>query len=159
MYNSCLRTIYQHAIETGRANNWPGSDIWGFFQSDVKRSIEQDTNYRNILIILTDGYLYHAKTKDYKDPTKPNQYAYLLSKDKLNNVGKYCNEPNWENKIKQDDFGLITKRKDLQNLEILVLGIRKTGGLYTEEILTHVIGKWFDEMGVKKQKKWEWRTS
>ena len=60
LYSKNLENIYQETIETSA---WEGSDIWRFFKDDVKDfCIEKDTTYRNILIILTDGYLYHKQS-------------------------------------------------------------------------------------------------
>ena len=55
------KEIYQLTIETNKdKKQWEGSDIWRFFKNDVKDyCIEPGNSYRNVLIILTDGYIYH----------------------------------------------------------------------------------------------------
>lgn len=135
-----LREIYMHAI---RANIWEGSDIWLFFKNDVKDyCIDKDPNYQNILIIFTDGYIYH-KQSVYK---KANRYSYLLE----NNIKQLRKQSNWKNKINSSNFGLIVERNDLRNLEILVLEINAENprNKIDEDILKHLIGKWFKEMNV-----------
>ena len=66
-------------------------------------------------------------------------------------VARYRKQ-NWEELIDRDDFGIITKCKDLENLEILVLGINaeRSAPKIDEEILPYLWRKWFDEMGVKE---------
>jgi hypothetical protein len=136
-----LSKIYQMTIQTN-TRAWDGSDIWRFFKDDVKDyCIERDTAYRNILIIFTDGYLYH-KQSVYNTG---NRYSYLLT----NNIQKYRN-PKWKEKIEQDDFGIITERNDLNNLEILVLELsaEQPSNKIDEDILAFALQKWFKEMNV-----------
>jgi hypothetical protein len=57
-YTSQTSKIYESAIKD---NNFVGSDIWSFFDTKVKdQCIEND--YRNILVILTDGYMFYDNT-------------------------------------------------------------------------------------------------
>ncbi|MDR0733272.1 MAG: hypothetical protein LBF08_04335, partial [Dysgonamonadaceae bacterium] len=138
-----LAEIYQQSIQT---SNWEGSDIWHFFKNDVKDyCIEKDPTYRNILIIFTDGYIYH-KESVYSNA---NRYSYLLE----NNIRKF-RTMDWKDKIDKDDFGLITENHDLNNLEVLVLEIsaENNNNKIDEDILKYVIEKWFKEMSISKYK-------
>ena len=108
----------------------------------------RDTNYfcrlyRNILIILTDGYIYHADSR-YREQ---NKYSYLLT----NNIKNY-RKTNYEQLINNDNFGLIAKRNDLNNLEVLVLEISAEDNRHRidEDITKFAIGNWFKEMNVAK---------
>jgi hypothetical protein len=143
IFVSNLTKIYESSISAGK---WIGSDIWRFFKNDVKDyCIESDSNYRNILVILTDGYIYHVDSKDQNN----NRYAYLLPE----NISKFKlrNNPNWEQELEKQDFGLIAKRNDLDNLEILVLEISPSPNHKNDEdIIKSVLTKWFNEMKVKR---------
>lgn len=142
LYTQNLEQIYQETIATSA---WVGSDIWRFFKDDVKDfCIDKDTSYRNILIIFTDGYLYHPQTY-FNDA---NRYTYLLGNKNLN---KYRRQ-NWEQMIKEDDFGIITEQKDLNNLEVLVLEIKaeNPNNKIDEDILKHLWKKWFKEMNISR---------
>lgn len=136
-----LKSIYDLSIKQER---WEGADIWRFFKNNVSDyCVEKD--YRNILVILTDGYIYHKNSMDQM----ANRYAYLtaplLSKYNLRN------NPKWEEEIEKRDFGLITKRNDLNNLEVLLLEISPLkNNPNDEDIIKSVLLKWFNEMGVKK---------
>ena len=135
--------IYSSTLKT---NKWIGSDIWRFFKNDVKDfSIDRDTNYRNILVLLTDGYIYHENSMD----NVGNRYAYILPENlKKSNLR---NNPNWETVIDQQDFGMITKRNDLQNLEVMVLEVTPSPtNVNDEDIIKKVLTKWFNEMKVKR---------
>lgn len=57
VWHRSVEAIYTSALETGRTNNWPGSDVWGFFDRSVKSQCVKQ-GYRNVLIIMTDGYLW-----------------------------------------------------------------------------------------------------
>jgi hypothetical protein len=135
--------IYNTTIEDG---NWIGSDIWRFFKNDVKDyCVSSDPNYRNILVILTDGYIYHPNSKDQLE----NKYAYILS----NLFTKYNlrNNQNWEQEIDQKSFGLIASRSDLQDLEVLVLEVSPSADHKNDEdIIKKVLSNWFSEMNVKR---------
>lgn len=143
LFSQNIVEIYKQSIQT---SNWEGSDIWRFFKNDVKDyCIEKDSIYRNILIIFTDGYIYH-KESVYKNA---NRYSYLLE----NNIKKF-RAMDWINKIDKDNFGLIAENHNLNNLEILVLEIsaENRNNKIDEDILKYVIEKWFKEMDVSKYK-------
>lgn len=136
-----LSDIYSQTIQT---SDWSGSDIWCFFKDDVKDyCVENDTNYRNILIIFTDGYIYHNNSQ-YQEQ---NRYSYLLE----SNIKRF-RTTNYEQLIKENNFGLIVRRNDLTNLEVLVLEVNaeNNNNKIDEDILKFVIGNWFKEMNVSK---------
>ena len=140
-FNESISKIYNATISQ---NKWFGSDIWRFFKNDVKDyCIENDPNYRNILVILTDGYIYHEDSRDKNG----NRFAYLLPQ----NISKFRNNQNWEAELDRQDFGLITKRNDLGNLEVLVLEVTPSPKYKNDEdIIKKVLNKWFKEMKVKR---------
>jgi hypothetical protein len=142
---SNISGIYNAVIDKA---SWPGSDIWRFFKQDVNYlAIDTDSSYRNLLVIFTDGYVYHQDSKERKG----NRYSYILPE--LFDQYKLRNGSNWEENIQKLDYGLISNRSDLNNLEVLVLEINHTGKYKKdEEIVRKVLGKWFTEMNVKK---WE----
>lgn len=141
-FSESLDKIYGSTISESK---WTGSDIWRFFKNDVKDyCVERDSNYRNILVILTDGYIYHKDSKDQVG----NRYAYLLPSN-IMKIG--LRKPNWEKILEKSDFGLITKRNDLQNLEVLVLEVSPSSDHKDDEdVIKAVLAKWFVEMNVKR---------
>lgn len=137
-FSHALSEIYGETIENSR---WAGSDIWRFFKNKVDMYIEKDSNYRNILIILTDGYIYHENTKA--------QYGNSVQCLTKTTIGKYrtANDPIKE--IQSSNFGLMIPRDDLQNLEVLVLEITPDDGQSNDDdILRYCIGEWLKGMGV-----------
>ncbi len=136
--------IYRSAINQ---QQWPGADIWRFFKNDVKDiAVDKDPNYRNILVVFTDGYIYHSDSKDKMG----NRYAYILP-DLLAKCKLRC--ASWSEKIDKMDFGLISKRSDLSQLEVLMLEISPSPKYRNDEdIIRKVLDKWFTEMKVKKWK-------
>ena len=142
-FSESITKIYNGTLSESK---WIGSDIWRFFKNDVKDyCVESKPNYRNILVVLTDGYIYHQDSKDQNG----NRYAYLLP----NIISKYNlrKNPNWEQELEKQDFGLISKRNDLENLEILVLEISPSPNYKNDEdIIKSILSKWFKEMNVKR---------
>ena len=130
--------IYNLAIKD---NQYVGSDTWKFFKTKVKDYCIED-NYRNILIILTDGYIFHKDTK-MKDG---NQTSYLTPQ-LIRSFN--LNDKDWENKIEEKEYGFIPATTNLENLEVLVLGINPDPkNPYEEEVIRRYWSDWFDAMKV-----------
>lgn len=147
IFTENLENIYSQTISQKK---WIGADIWRFFKNDISDfCIEKSTSpaYRNILIVLTDGYIYH-KDSIYRDK---NRYSYLLPS--LIENYHLRNTSDIENAVKKADFGLLSVRRDLQDLEILVLEVEPSASHKNDEdIIKIVLSKWFEEMGVSKEK-------
>ena len=121
-----LTVIYDKTIE---ANNWPGCDIWDFFSNkNVDTQCIRD-GFRNILIILTDGYLFDDKHK-VKDG---NAYSYVTPVT-----------------LKNPNTSLIVKRKGLVNLEVRILEVNPTDINHRDQLKT-VLENWLRGMGVKPE--------
>lgn len=138
-YEKISRLIYKSAIED---NHYVGSNIWGFFKNKVEDYCI-DEGYRNILVILTDGYMYH-KDAEMK---QGNRTSYITPQFiKANSL----NKADWQKRMDEKDFGFIVPKIDLSNLEVLVLGINPVkGSPYEEDVIRTYWSKWFDEMKVK----------
>lgn len=139
-----LEEIYDLTIENSK---WLGSDIWRFFKYDVDLCIEQDPTYKNVLIIVTDGYLYHKQSEQIKDPNHPNRTAFITPKF-LQRKG-FWNNPNWREKFENEDFGLISHERNFANLDVLVLEINPSPNHRDDQdIIRAYLVKWFEEMGI-----------
>ena len=141
-----LTKIYLKTIDT---KNYLGSDIWRFFKNDVKDyCVDENENYRNILVIITDGYIYHVDSKGLKDQRSQFLTPEFISSQKNNLIG---NLKNVKERIKKYDYGYMTTRNDLNNLEILVLEINPTPKRKNDEdVIKEYLNKWFTEMNVKR---------
>lgn len=138
--------IYQTAVANNKGKKqWDGSDIWRFFKNDVKEyCVDASGNYRNILIILTDGYLFHKDSKD----KQANRTAYILPEM----LKPFRNNPNWQSIFTTGNYGLISTRNDLQHLEVMVLEITPSdGNKNDEDIIKAYLAKWFEEMGIARE--------
>ncbi len=137
-----LERIYSKTIETKK---YPGSDVWRFFKNDViDYAVSENDKYRNILVILTDGYLFHEASKDKKG----NRSMSLLGDDVKRN-GFRSN--NWKDKFEKGDYGYISTRDDLENLDVLVLEINPSSkDKNDEDVIKAYLKKWFDEMNVSE---------
>lgn len=134
-----LRSIYEKAL---MQNKWPGCDIWNFIKSKQNLYMK-DAKYRNILVIVTDGYVYHQNAKF----NSGKRYSYLLG----SNIAPYRDPVNYDTKIQNDDFGLISTKNDLSGLEVLVLEVNPEQGKPVDyDIIKLVLSNWFKEMGASK---------
>lgn len=145
-YGSVPSQIYKQARSVSKKEGYAGSDTWGFFKNHVKDYCIEECR-RNILVILTDGYLYHEANLRKEG----NQTSYLtpqlLSQLKLN-------KPNWKGEIQNRDLGFIPATHNLEDLEVLVLGIQSQNSKhpYAQEIIETYWQNWLVKMGVKKHK-------
>lgn len=139
-----LEEIYNLTIDNSK---WLGSDIWRFFKYDVDLCIEEDPQYKNVLIVVTDGYLYHKQSEQVQDPNHPNKTAFITPKY-LQRKG-FWNNPNWKEKMDNEDFGLISHDRNFDNLNVLVLEINPSPSHRNDQdIIRAYLEKWFGEMGI-----------
>lgn len=128
IFQDNLDKIYSKAIDDGNNHKWPGCDIWDFFSNKKVDAQCIREGYRNILIILTDGYLYDEKNKIKEG----HGYSYVLPQT-----------------LKDPDSYLIVKRKGLEDLEVRILEVNP----YNKQEgykLVPVLENWLKEMGVKE---------
>lgn len=137
-YASQTSKIYESAIKD---NKYVGSDIWNFFDSKVKDQCIENKD-RNILIVLTDGYMYYDGTVMKEAHRSTYITPELIRKNGLNT-------PDWDKKIHEQDFGFIKANDDLSELEVLVLGINPAkNNPYEEKVIRAYWTKWFTEMKI-----------
>jgi hypothetical protein len=131
--------IYLSAIKTKK---YVGSDIYSFFQKKV-RNYCIEPNHRNILVILTDGYMYHVNSKFFSG--NMSSYitpAYIKSK-KLTTI-------NFEAEMNKNKIGFIPATSGLKDLEVIVIGINPANSNPFEDgVINKFWADWFKAMGIK----------
>lgn len=144
-FNSSVDLLYERAVKNSKF--W-GADIWAFFKNDIGTyflSSTKDT-IKNILIILTDGYIEFDKSVLSKRPRQGNRTSYM-------EMAKFRNHANWEKGFDSNDYGLIPIKKgnDPINIQVLVLEISPKSPLDPTEfdIIRKYWLKWFNEMGIR----------
>lgn len=143
-YDALPSQLYDLAKKDAEnSKRYPGSDIWRFFEHDVKDYCISDC-HRNILVIITDGYMYHEKT----NMQKGNRTSYLTPKS-LSKLS--LNKSDWKNEIDKKDVGFIPATSNLNDLEVLVIGIKSENkNAYAEDIVEAYWNKWLLEMDVEE---------
>ena len=132
--------IYQLAIKDAK---YIGSDTWRFLKSKVNDYCIED-DYRNILVILTDGYVYYKDTQIKEG----NLTSYLTPELIWSN---HLKAADWSEKMRNRKLGFIKANNDLSNLEILVLGINPNPkNPYEEDVVKAYWSNWFESMKVKR---------
>ena len=125
-FNKNLSAIYDKTLE---ANQWPGCDIWDFFSNKNVDTQCIREGFRNILVILTDGYLFDEKHKVQDG----NAYSYVTPAT-----------------LKNPNTSLIVKRTGLENLEVRILEVNPTDINHRDQ-LKNVLENWLKGMGVKEE--------
>lgn len=124
-FNKGMEQIYNSALESKK---WVGCDIWGFFSNkDVDKYCIKN-GYRNIVVLLTDGYLFHVDNKIKEG----NNYSYLTQQT-----------------LSVKNSELIIKRNGLDDLEVLMLEVNPYDPK-TSQQMHDTLQKWFEGMGVQK---------
>ena len=123
-----LAKIYTKAIEDGNNHKWPGCDIWDFFSSKKVDVQCMRKGYRNILIILTDGYLYDGGNKIREGKAT----AFILPET-----------------LKDPESSLIVRRKGLEDLEVRILEVNPYNKAEGYKLVP-VLENWLKAMGVKE---------
>lgn len=123
-FATSLTQIYDATLQ---AENWIGSDIWGFFKKQVDTYCVREGS-RNIIVILTDGYIYHAQNKVQQG----DDYSYILPKT-----------------LSNPKSGLIVSRTGLEDLEVLMLEVNPVDPKQQDQ-MEKILQDWFSGMGVKK---------
>ena len=123
-FNTSLTQIYDATLN---AQSWIGSDIWGFFKKQVDTYCIRE-GARNIIVILTDGYVFYEPNKQ-KDG---NNYSYILPQT-----------------LSNKESGLIVSRGGLDDLEVLMLEVNPYDPKQQEQMET-ILQNWFTGMGVQK---------
>lgn len=126
MKKTITESLSQIYSTTLTSQNWIGSDIWGFF-SDHKIDQFMRKGNRNIMIILSDGYIY--------------------DKNDIQNQGNACSYISSTTLSKKQN--LIVKRKELGDLEVLMMEINPKN-IQDKNQMSSTISSWFKAMGVKK---------
>lgn len=123
-FKNSLEQIYSSTIAT---SSWLGSDIWGFFNKPIDNYCLKD-GYRNILVVLTDGYIYHASNKR----SDGNCHTFILPQT-----------------LKDKTSCLIVGRTGLDNLEVLMLELSPNPPT-DQQKMEQIITDWLNGMGVQK---------
>lgn len=132
MKDSIHHTLEQIYDRTIAQQQWIGSDIWGFFSRDAVRDRCVREGYRNVLVVITDGYIDHKHNRI----NEGNAYSYI-----------------WNETLADPNTSLIVRNKDLDGLEVLFMELeRHPGKPEYGDRLHNVIGTWLEAMGVKRYK-------
>lgn len=143
LYNRNLKKIYSIA---SRANSYPGSDLFNYFKHRVVDDcILLDNRFINVLVILTDGYLFDENVKyNYG-----NRYSYLAPL--AQHITQFRKMKNWENLFNQKDYGLIKIDNDLSRLNILIAEFNPPKAHPEDfDIIKKYWSKWLIEQNVNK---------
>ena len=140
-FRNNLKSLYSKATQK---KEFEGADIWHFMKNDISdKCLEESPIYRNILLILTDGYMYwpYNKIKD------ENRYNYITGA--VNHFKQFRDNKLLKTKFEENDYGFIPVKNDLGNLEIMVIGINPPK-VYPQDydIIRKYWSKWFKEMNV-----------
>lgn len=125
--HNTLNTIYDRTIAE---QQWPGADIWGFFSNGAARTRCVRKGYRNVLVVITDGYIYHKNNRI----DRGNAHSYILNST-----------------LADSTASLIAQGKGLGDLEVLFMELERPAAHPEYRDRMHkIIGDWLGAMGVTR---------
>jgi len=139
-YASCSSKIYNLALKQGA---FVGSDIWTFFKNKVKDQCIKP-KHKNVLVILTDGYMFHRDNQLQVGKKTTYLTPELITKEKLNAV-------DFARIMEANKIGFLEATQDLKDLKVLVIGINpQKGRNFEEDVVKKYWSTWLESMGVKE---------
>lgn len=141
-FSQSLSKIYDLATKSG---SYPGSNIFRFMKDEVTNCIEDTAVFRNVLVILTDGYVYDQNEKY----NVGNRYSYI--EKSFDHFKRFRNRDLLAKEFDQKGYGIIKANDKLKGIEILVLELSPPKEYPVDiDILKKYWSKWLKEMGVSK---------
>jgi hypothetical protein len=120
-----------------------GADYWSYFEHNLSRHLKNSTlyeSYRNIVVLITDGYL------------EPEHQSYTGDAGSREAICKEKNAGTSLDKIfSAENLHIPSVHTDLSNAEVLILEVneRKTGSGCDYDILKKYWTDWLRSMYVK----------
>ena len=128
VFQTNLTQIYEKTLTPPQ--KWLGCDIWDFFSSRKVDNLCVKNGARNIIVILTDGYLFYEPNKIKEG----NEYSYILPQTLA------------------VDGTLIDRRKGElagKGLEVLMLETNPYQANHRDKMFK-VLENWFSSMGIER---------
>jgi hypothetical protein len=144
IFKKAVTNLYSDAVKNKK---FTGADIWSFFKYDLDEKYIQE-GYRNILLVLTDGYMI-VEGRHLTDCEK-NMCPFMTDK-KLQLIRNQNNK--WDDYIKSQNIGLLpVQNKLFSNLDVLVMEINPYQNSFTYEyqMLKKIWENWLGHMNLKK---------
>ncbi len=132
-----------YALAQQNPDTKKGAALWRFLKNKAQNHCVKKC-HRNILIIFTDGYLYHKG-----DFLKVKNRTTYINRQLLNTPALFSYD--WKKYVQEKNMGILWDRtQQLQDLEIIVIGIDQNEhkNPNAQEIITYYWEQWFAEMGI-----------
>ena len=117
-----------------------GADIWSFFKYDLEKLLIEGPNFRNVIILLSDGYLYFNKEYKKNRMSSVNGATFMNVSQKHYPLSKSI-----------DPIKLLPIGKNFTSTEILLAGIDPIIKYSDQEFafIHNCWAEWFDSMKIK----------
>lgn len=141
--------LYEYVIK----QPFEGADILGFAKDKLaQRYVRDPAIYRNVLVLVTDGYIDHIKA--HAVPPQANKTAYINDAYITQKLVKGANftAANWQAKYAKGKYGLqVPAGVNLKGMEVLVLGINAYNRPdFYNDIIKCYVTDWLKAMGASR---------
>lgn len=143
-FSKTVKQLYEQSLHSKKKKDYAGADIWSFMKYEYSNYYQP--NYRNVLVLLTDGYLYFESEVKRPAPMKNRYYSMSF----LPSLRKQ----NFLEIMNKNDTGLQSVAVQYPDLNVILLEVHPKTELFIDEeaLLQTVWNKWFQEMGAQRCK-------
>jgi len=146
--DTLISNVDQLYLAATATAHYTGANLPLFFRDHLASYIEQSESprrLRNILIVITDGYIELDRTVKVNRQDEGNRTTTMR-------LSQFRGVPDWEQRFDRGDHGLIVDKKDaFKGLEVLVLEIRLDPQHEDDKNLIFKYWlKWLGEMGSRR---------
>lgn len=136
-----LSRLYGRAAASEK---YVGADIWSFFRDRLDSYVSSEPGVRNVVVVVTDGYINFEREEERGRPRKGSRTSYMR-------VAELRSDSNWERRFDRDNWGLISFGARYREVEVAVAGLRYVQ-LADQPIVERYWTGWLGEMGVARVK-------
>jgi hypothetical protein len=141
-----VKELYMLAARGNKHSDYPGVDIWGFFNQYLTAYLKP--THSNKLILLTDGYL------DFEDKSRNYSQGNLSTTTHFLNDKSVFNQVNWKQACVNKGYGIIPL-KFKQTFTALILEVRSKISEQTNPFrinqLSYIWQEWLLHCGIAAQ--------
>lgn len=138
--STILDELFEKSKYSNKSSDYFGVDLWAYF-NDNETYFKRD-NYENVVVIITDGYFDFESRKHVLNHKNRSTSTKFI---------KNLNQYDWEEKAKEEDYGLIPIQF-CNKTKFIVAGIESKNeeDILQNKKIIYFWEKWFKESGATK---------
>lgn len=134
-----LQRLYARASSSP---GYVGADLWTFFRDRMESYLVPEPGARNVVVVLTDGYINFDRDVERRRPRQGARTSYM-------EVAAMRGRTGWQARFDRGEAGLISFRGRLDRTDVAVVGLRWLD-VADRPIVERYWSGWLGEMGAAR---------